>query len=259
MAQSVLSEGPTLIELDHLPPAVIALLQQGLPEGTTLDLSAYATDAEVAAAVAGLYAKPAGGIPASDLDMVSVAAAPDLAAMYGPEGTAGNASRVDVEANTAAIASLTGQVAASGGGVTAVLTADIAGTSTSVTVTLPAGTYDLDGTVIEYTSTTTTGKNITASISPTSGSFGRMYTSQTFTASTATAPSSSLTTSVGTATGAAYQYLSAGASATSVTAIVKTSGVLTVAAEAQVRVTWTSTNVGITAVAGTALTFTRRF
>jgi BNR repeat-containing family member len=99
MAQSVLSEGPTLIRLDHLPAEVALLLQQGLPDGVSLDMSGYLTDAELTAAVAGLasdedvaaiqaalagkattadvaavqaavaraYVKPTGGIPASDL------------------------------------------------------------------------------------------------------------------------------------------------------------------------------------------------
>lgn len=67
MAQSVLSEGPTLIQLDHLPPAVVVLLQQGLPDGHTLDLSGYVTEADLTAALVSAYVKPAGGIPASDL------------------------------------------------------------------------------------------------------------------------------------------------------------------------------------------------
>lgn len=287
MAQSVLSEGPTLIQLEHLPPQVALLLAQGLPEGATLDLSTYATDADVAAAtaaaaqaaaagdtqvaataaaataqvaaaVARAYTKPAGGIPAGDLDMTSVAAAPTLAGTYGPGGSAGNAARADVEANTTAIASLTGQVAASGGGIAAVLPTDISGTSATATVTLPAGTYELDGTTVEFTSNTTTGKAITATLTPTSGSFGRVYTSQLSAASTVTAPSTAVTSSAATATGAAYQWLNAGSSASTVASVLKTAGLLVVAADAQVRVTWTSSNVGITAVSGSVLSFTRR-
>lgn len=117
MAQSVLSEGPTLIRLDHLPPEVALLLAHGLPDGVSIDMGGYVTDAELSTAlagrvtdadlqavrdsvagkaaasdvaslvntVAGKYTKPSGGIPAADVDTVSLAGSGAFTGAFAPK------------------------------------------------------------------------------------------------------------------------------------------------------------------------------